>query len=586
MIAEAAAVSAEGVVSPFQARIDHDRYVEGLAGLAKAMEEEGAIPALQIHHAGRQTSSKVIKTEPLAPSPIPCPAIRGDVHPLAVSEIQALVKKFGDAALRARDASFRLLEIHGAHGYLVAQFLSPFSNRRQDEYGGSTENRARFPVEIIQEIRRRIGPEFPVSFKISAQEFVEGGLDVEESIRLLEHIVAAGVDIVQVSAGSDATPEWICQPAFMKEGCLADSAGAVRSALPVPVMAVGRINHPQVARRILEQGNADLVCIGRGLLADPEMPKKAAEGREEDIRICIACNSCMASIFKKGRVECLVNPSLGREKEMEIQPVGQPKKIIVVGGGPAGMNAAWVAAMRGHHVQLFEQGPALGGQLMAAAGVIRHKQGIQKLVAFHKRQIERYQVVCRLNCAGTLNQIRAASPDAVILATGSLPLIPAVPGADGPNAITFRQALDGFGPTQGPVVVVGGGATGCEIALYLAERDLSVTLIEAMPKLAGDLEAMTRKMLVRKLKERGVRLLTETRLVCIEDGSVRVADTQGRESVLPAVPAVLAAGGLPETRLWDELQQEPYEVYRIGDCNTVGTAKEAILEAARIARAL
>ena len=316
IIMEACAVSPEGIVAPHQAQIHHDRYIEGLWEIAKVMKSEGAIPALQLHHGGRQTSIKVIKQKPFAPSPLPCPTIRGEVEPLSIDGIQELVKKFGDAAARALEAGYELIEIHGAHGYLINQFLSRFSNIREDEYGGNIIGRTRFAKEVVSEIRNRVGDAFPIAFKISAQEFVPDGLTVEESIQIMKILVQAGIDVVQVSAGNDATPEWICQPMFMEQACLADSAEQVKEALDVPVMAVGRINNPWIANELIERGRADLVCIGRGLLADPEMPNKAKEGRVDDIRTCIACNTCMESIFRKGRIECLVNPSLGREKEM------------------------------------------------------------------------------------------------------------------------------------------------------------------------------------------------------------------------------------------------------------------------------
>ena len=231
VIMEACAVSPEGIVSPHQARIFDDRFVEGLAKIAAAMKSEGAVPAVQLHHGGRQISSKVIGRRPVAPSPLPCPAIRGEVDPLTIEEIQELVMKFGDSATRAIEAGFELIEIHGAHGYLINQFLSGFSNIREDLYGGDLPRRTQFAREIVQEVRRRVGPDFPISFKISAMEFVENGLVVEDSIRILKILVDAGINIVQVSAGNDATPEWISQPMFMKKACLADFAGQIKKSL-------------------------------------------------------------------------------------------------------------------------------------------------------------------------------------------------------------------------------------------------------------------------------------------------------------------------------------------------------------------
>ncbi len=438
---EACAVSPEGIVSSHQPVIYDDRYIEGLSKIAAAIKEEGAVPALQIHHGGRQTSAKVIHRKPLAPSPLPCPVIRGEVEPLTIDGIQNLVQKFGDAAARAYQAGFELIEIHGAHGYLVNQFLSNFSNIREDKYGGDVAGRTRFAREIVEEICKRIGNALPISFKISAEEYVDGGLTTRESIEILKILIIAGIDLVQVSAGNDVTPEWISQPMFMRKACLVESASQVKKAVDIPVMAVGRINDPQIADEIIRQGKADLVCIGRGLLADPEMPLKAKSGRLDEIRTCIACNTCMQSIFKKGRIECLVNPMLGREEEMAFIPTKKPKKVMVVGGGPGGLNVAWVAAKRGHTVHVYEKRNALGGQLVPGS-TPGHKAELRSLIRFQIKQTELYGVKCHLNHEVTAKDVKALDPDVVVLATGSLPAIPPVQGTDEGNCADLRGCTE------------------------------------------------------------------------------------------------------------------------------------------------
>jgi 2,4-dienoyl-CoA reductase-like NADH-dependent reductase (Old Yellow Enzyme family) len=393
IIMEAHGVAPEGIVSKHQARIYDDRFIEDLSKVAAVIKAEGSIPAIQIHHAGRQVPARVINRKPFAPSHLPCPAIKGDVEPLTIEGIQKIIRQFGDAAERAVQAGFELIEIHGAHGYLINQFLSRFSNIREDEYGKDIVGRSKFAREVIREVKERVGKEFPISFKISAQEFVPDGLTTGESIKILQLLVTEGVDIVQVSAGNDATPEWICQPMFMKKACLVDSAEKIKAALDIPVMAVGRISDPLIAEAIISEGKADLICMGRGLLADPELPRKAQEGRLEDIRICIACNTCMQSIFRKGRIECLVNPSLGREKEMEIHLAKSPKKVMVIGGGPGGLNVAHTAAKRGHYVSLHEKESFLGGQLILGSYSF-YKKEMLNLIDFLKKQIEKYNVTC------------------------------------------------------------------------------------------------------------------------------------------------------------------------------------------------
>jgi len=581
IIMEACAVSPEGVVSPHQARIFDDRFLEGLAGIAGAIAEEDSIPALQIHHGGRQTSPRVIGCTPRAPSPLPCPSIGSEVKPLTVAEIRVLVEKFGDAAQRAQQAGFKLIEIHGAHGYLVNQFLSGFSNIREDEYGGSLEGRTRFAREIVEEVRKRLGPDFPLSFKISAQEFVDGGLTTQESIEILKILAAAGVDVIQVSAGNDATPEWICQPMFMKRACLADSAAAVRRALQIPVMAVGRINNPLLAEEIIAEGKADLVCMGRGLVADPQLPNKAREGRLDEILSCIACNTCMQSIFKNGRIECLVNPEFGREDELILRPAERPRKVMVVGAGPAGIKAAWTAAQRGHEVHLFEKSPCIGGLLIPGSAT-GHKKEFENLITFGEHQMRKAGVIYHLNVTVTPEIVRRQAPEVVILATGSRPALPNVEGIENEIVMPFDVLFNTKNLAPADTVVIGGGATGCELAYHLSENGSRVTVVEVLERPAEQLEAITRKVLLQKLRENDVTILLRTRIVRIARDGVVVADADNREHFLPAERVAIAIGTRPEKALFEAIDKLGVEVYRVGDCISPRTAKTAILEGARI----
>jgi NADPH-dependent 2,4-dienoyl-CoA reductase/sulfur reductase-like enzyme len=505
------------------------------------------------------------------------------VEPLTIKGIQQLVQKFGDAAARAYQAGFELIEIHGAHGYLVNQFLSRFSNIREDEYGKDVAGRTRFAKEIVMEVRKRVGDDFPISFKISAEEYVDSGLTTEESIGILKILISAGVDVIQVSAGNDVTAEWISQPMFMKKACLVESASQVKKALDVPVMAVGRINDPQLANEIIEQQKADLVCIGRGLLADPEMPKKAREGRLDEIRTCIACNTCMQSIFKRGRIECLVNPMLGREKEMAFIPTNKPRRVMVVGGGPGGLNVAWVAAKRGHEVHVYEKRSELGGQLVPGS-TPGHKAELRSLIRFQKKQAELFGVKCHLNHTVGPEDIEAFNPDVVVLATGSLPAIPQIEGIDKNIVVTYEDVLDGGPPSYRKVIVIGGGATGLELALHLAEYGCAVTVVEMLPKIGVGLEAMTKKIILKRLREKAVRILTSTKLSKIEDTGVVVVDQEDRRQSFDAEKVVIAIGTRPDTRLYDRIKSMGYEIHQVGDCLEPRNAKEAIYESAVLGR--
>ncbi len=584
VIMEACSVAPEGIVSLHQARIYDDRFVPGLSRIAASMKAEGAVPAVQIHHGGRQTSPRVIGRKPFAPSHLPCPTIRGEVEPLSIERIQGVVRQFGDAAARAVEAGFELIEIHGAHGYLINQFLSAFSNVRDDAYGGGVEGRSRFAREVVQEVRRRVGADFPLAFKISAQEFVPGGLTVPESIEILKGLLPYGVDAIQVSAGNDATPEWICQPMFMDKACLATSAAEIRAALKVPVLAVGRINSPQIADEIIARGDADLVCIGRGLLADPRMPIKAREGRMEDIRTCIACNTCMESIFRRGRVECLVNPTLGREHEMALVPAESPKKVMVVGGGPGGLDVAWVAAKRGHEVHLYERRETLGGQLLLGA-VTSYKRELLSLIEYQKKQIQKHGVQCHLGCDVTPETVGRVRPDVLVLATGSRPELPPIPGVDRPVVRSVNEVFAQEGvPAAVPSVVIGGGATGCEAALHLSEAGCPVTMVEKLMRIGARIESVTRKMILERLTERGVSLLTGCEVLGIEERGVRVRDREGEEHFVEAEQVVVVTGMRPVNGLHERVRHLGIPVYQIGDCLEPRSAKAAIYEGALIGR--
>lgn len=586
IMVEASAVAPEGIVSHHQMRIYDDRYIPGLAKIAQAIKEEGARAAIQIHHAGRQTSSKVIGRNPFAPSPIPCPTIKGDVQVLDEQGIQRIVRLFGDAAERAAEAGFELVEIHGAHGYLLNQFLSGFSNVRQDSYGGDLKRRARFAVEVVQEVRKRLGEGFPISFKISAEEFVPGGLNTDQSIEIIKMLRDAGIDAVQVSAGCDATPEWISQPMLMPRGCLVGFASRIKEAVDIPVMCVGRINGPRLAEEILREGKADLVCMGRALLADPDLPNKAREGRLEEIRRCVACNTCINSIFKKGRVECLVNPELSRENEMIVRRPSRSRRVVVVGGGPAGCEAAWVAASRGHRVVLFESGGQVGGQVILGA-IPSHKKELLNILRFHRRQLDLNGVECCLGRTVSPQDVLSAEPDVVVLATGAKPMeLPFLKaGMDG--VCSFKEALEVPDRLPHEVVVAGGGAIGCEVALHLAEWGHRVKIVEMTDGIGRQYEAMTRKLILEKLKSTGVEVLTNCRIVGYSPYSLHCVKGEEQEPLTLTAPAVVVAlGTCPKDDLFDPLRSVGLEVHRIGDCVEPRSIKEAILEGARLGRAL
>jgi 2,4-dienoyl-CoA reductase (NADPH2) len=325
--------------------------------------------------------------------------------------------------------------------------------------------------------------------------------------------------------------------------------------------------------------------MGRGLLADPELPKKAKRGNLDDIRICIACNTCMESIFRKGRIECLVNPTLGREKEMEIHPTDKPKRVMVVGGGPGGLDVAWISAIRGHEVHLYEREAALGGQLNLAT-VADYKKELLNLISFQKRQIEKSDVRIHLDYEVTLDTVMEESPDVVIFATGSVPLLPPIPGIEKPIILTPIEILNGRKPDNRKTIVVGGGPTGCEVAQHLSANGCPVTIVELLPKIAGQLEPITRKVLLGKLKANNVQLMTENKVSRIEENGVFVIGTDEKELFIEAETVVMAVGNKPVNGLYEKIKAKGITSYQIGDCLEPRSAKAAIYEGAVIGRTI
>ncbi len=355
-----------GAGGKFEYRLYRDDVLDGLRDLAEAIHRLGVPVGLQLHHAGRQANPALISGTPVAPSAIMCPVRRSIPRALAIPEIEEIVIKYGDAAQRAKEAGFDAVEIHGSHGYLIAEFLSPFSNGRTDRYGGSIENRSRFATEVVHEVRARVGKDFPIFFRIPGSEHVPGGLSEAETPLIASIMEKAGVDAIDVSAGNYRSAEWIVPPMTLPQGCNVDAAAKIKERVGIPVIVAGRINNPGLAERVLQEGKADVIAMARGLVADPDLPLKAREGKASEIRPCIACNTCIDRLFQDMDILCTVNPEVGREAEFDLRPVRNRKKVMVIGGGPAGLEASRVAGLRGHEVMLFEEEDRLGGLLRAA----------------------------------------------------------------------------------------------------------------------------------------------------------------------------------------------------------------------------
>lgn len=537
--------------------------------LTDRVHTAGGTIAAQLYHAGRETTRAITGAQPVAPSAIKDPTMPDIPRALTIEEIHSIISLFGDAALRAKKAGFDAVEIHGAHGYLVGQFVSPFSNKRTDEYGGSVRNRARFAVEIVKDIKEKCGKDFPVLYRMSAQEYVPGGLGLEEAKALALLLQEAGVDCFHVSQGIYTSGKVII-PSFMTpKGAFTANAAAIRSAVDVPVIAVGRINDPDVAEAILRSGEADMVTMARASLADPELPNKVKAGQFDRISRCIGClQGCSGENGKGNSVRCLVNPLTGMEDTYDLSPAAQPKNVIVVGGGVSGCEAAISAAMKGHKVTLLEESDHLGGQWIAAA-VPLGKGDFTSLIVWQKNELKRLGVTVRLNTKGTIANIRLLHPDVVIAACGSHPFIPRIEGAGQDFVATAHDVLMGKTAPGRRVAVIGGGLVGAETADMLSLQAEQVSIIEMLPQIMKDAEPTPAALMMERFRQHHVAIYTSTKLVKIGDHSI-LLDHEGTQTCLEHLDQVIIAIGVrANTELTDHLDELGCRAIRVGDAAKV-----------------
>lgn len=556
-----------------------DNHIPGLARLAAAIRENGARSSVQLNHAGRYNHSMLMGgKEPVAPSAIPSRLTRETPKALEIAEIEEIVARFAAAARRVKAAGFDSVEILCGTGYLISEFLSPLTNRRTDAYGGPFENRIRFGLEVIKAVRAAVGTGFPLLVRMNGNEFMKGGSGREDLREFAARLAAAGVDGICINVGwhEAQVPQIVTE---VPRGVYAYLARSVKERVSVPVIASHRINDPSVARELLSDGWCDMVAIGRALIADPFFPEKARTVREAEIVHCVACaQGCFDNLFKMKAVECLCNPKAGYERSREIRRTDRPLKVMVVGGGAAGMSAAIAAAERGHLVTLFEKGDRLGGQLRLA-GAAPGREEFLVLADDLERQVEKAGVTVVCGVAVDDSVLHEAAPDAVILATGGVPITPAIPGVDLPHVVQAWDVLTGTASTGRRVAVIGGGAVGVETALLLAEKGTlsgdalkfllvhgaesmealyglatrgtkEVTVIEMLGEVGKNFGKSTRWGMMQDLERYGVATRTTARVVEITPSCVRI-EAEGRTEEIPAESVVLAVG----TRLFNPLQE-------------------------------
>lgn len=581
IITEDVAVDPTGRTYQFLPGLWADYQIESHKRLTERVHAAGAKIFAQIFHGGRQTQQWITGQQVWAPSPIPCPVKKEMPHEMTTQEVDDMIEKFGDAAYRAKFAGYDGVQIHGGHGYLITEFASSYSNKRIDKYGGNFMNRMRFPVEIVKNIKAKCGDDFPIDYKISGEEQVEGGTNIEDTKAMAMVLEEAGVTSLNVSVG--VYESWYMQvpPSVMGHGWLTKYSSEIKKVVNIPVTTVGRINNPLVAEAIINSGKADACYMGRASLADPHMPNKAMAGHFEDIIQCIAClQGCSGQIdavpAKHGG--CTLNPRTVMEDEWKIEDAPVKKRVVVIGAGPAGCEAAIVMAQRGHDVTVYDRNDRIGGMYRIAA-IPPWKGEIIDFIRWQATQLEKLGVKVVLNTDVTKDMIANMKPDAVVVATGYHQFVPPFPGKDRDFVIASNDVLDGKADVQGKIAVIGGGLVGAETANYLATHNDDVTIIEMLPEIAGEEPGSMRKFLMESYEEHHVDIHVNTAVQTINEDKTITVKVGGERKLLGPFDYVLTAVGLHgNTELKGVLEDIVPEVKYVGGALQRGNALDAIRE--------
>jgi len=510
-------------------------------------------------------------------------------RPLETEEVEEIVKAIGRAAEIVAKAGMDGIEVNGHEGYLIDQFTTSLWNKRTDKYGGDLKGRLRFPIEILDEIKSKVGKNFPVIYRYGIKHFIrepwksslqcgeeEVGRDIKEGTEMAKLLEEAGYDALHVDSGCYESSYWVHPPTYQPHGFSLDMAAEIKKVVKIPVIAVGRLGIPELAEEALVQGKVDMIALGRALLADPYWLKKVIKGRVDDIRPCIGCHEgCLYRASAGAYLTCSVNPSCGRERLIFFEHPGKRKKIVVVGGGVAGMEVARNAAIKGHNVILFEKTGNLGGHLIEAS-VPGFKKDIKRLLEWYKIQINKSKIELKLNTLVTPAVIKREGPDTVIIATGSTPFIPEIPGIEKSRVVTCCDLLLRQKKIGKRIVIAGGGLVGCEVALWLAQQGKIVTIVEILPQVANDLFFANRNMLLDLLIKNKVDIITNTSLLEVTDNGVIVINKSFEKSNINCDTVVLALGMKPENELYKSLLYECEEIYKIGDCKQPRKIHDAV----------
>ncbi len=640
-----------GVCLPRQVAISDDKYLPGLKKLTSQIHEHGAKIAIQIQHAGKVATRDMSDGRAMM-MPSEYSYVMGDLtnditgeelagmsagmvqagakieyHTMTDDDIKTVIEYFADAGDRAKRAGFDGVEIHSGHGYLISSFISPKTNKRTDAYGGSVENRSRLLTDVIKAIRNRVGNDFPVWCRLDGKEFmIDGGISAEDAQQTAMLAEAAGADAIHVSAYADASSgvAFTVAPLVQQPCGFVDLAGGIKKKVGIPVIAVGRIE-PEEGNKIIKTGKADFIAMARKLITDPELPSKLTQGHPEDIRPCICCYTCVGEIFQRRSVECAVNKTAGKESEIHITKAEIKKRVLVIGGGPAGMEAARVAAFRGHDVTLCEKSDRLGGTLFFASMLYNDNTGLMEWL---KTQVDKLKVDVQLNREVTPELVKEIKPDEVVVAVGARRELPDIPGVNQPHVLggddlrglmigsdkkvakeklsLMQRTMLGLGkktgisdnidlaremtklwmPIGNRVAVIGGGLVGVELAMFLAERKRTVTLIEETNKLATEMALPRRWRALHEIREIGVNILCETTVESIGAKDITCVLKDGEKQLLKIDSVIIASGIQANHTLAEKIRKMGFDVHLIGDCSRVEYIKGAMENGFEVGRAL